>query len=66
MPARARPLGMALVMLRFSESGEGPTFAGGLRATSLSVQLCYNGGRHGESDAIRPDLLDTGGENPDC
>lgn len=49
--------------VRFSEFGEGPIFAGGLRAprVSASARAC-----HGESDALRPDLLDTGGDVAGC
>lgn len=35
--ARVRPLGMALVMCVLVNSAKGPTFAGGLRATSVSA-----------------------------
>ena len=58
---RVRPLGMALVMCVLVNS-----------ATALLLpEACEPQARwpvrgYGESNALRPDLLDTGGEIPDC
>lgn len=53
---------MALVMCILVNSAEAL-----LWPEACEQQACQPvQGRHGESDAFRPDLLDTGGENPDC
>lgn len=54
--ARVRSLGIALAMCAFSGFGEHPFPAGGLRGNERAGQ-CK--GHHGESDALRAELLNS-------